>query len=214
MAGGVTGGLLLKELEPKSYHILFQKIWLHKKLSHIVPEDLVVQKAITYCSGRFGCIKSYHVLFQKIWIYKKLSHMFQKIWSEDLVVQRAITYCSGRFGCTKSYHILFQKIWLYKVCHLFLLAEWKSTNLLIRKILFRLLTFTNTTVWKVSKYRVFSGLYFPAFGLNTKIYEVNPNTGKYEPEKTPKQCILRECENSMWKTWSSSQKLAQCLGNF
>ena len=30
--------------------------------------------------------------------------------------------------------------------------------------------------WKVSKYGVFSGLYFPVFGLNT---------GNYGPEKTP-----------------------------
>ena len=40
----------------------------------------------------------------------------------------------------------------------------------------------------MSKYGVFSGLYFPVFGLNTEIYEVNiyfsPNTGKYVPEKT------------------------------
>ena len=40
--------------------------------------------------------------------------------------------------------------------------------------------------WKVSKYGVFSGPYFPVFGLNTKIYSVFiPNTGKYGPEKTP-----------------------------
>ena len=32
------------------------------------------------------------------------------------------------------------------------------------------------TAWKVSKYRVFSGTYFPVFELNT---------GKYGPEKTP-----------------------------
>ena len=32
------------------------------------------------------------------------------------------------------------------------------------------------TAWKVSKNRVFSGPYFPVFGLNT---------GKYGPEKTP-----------------------------
>ena len=32
------------------------------------------------------------------------------------------------------------------------------------------------TVWKVSKNRVFSGPYFPVFGLNT---------GKHGPEKTP-----------------------------
>ena len=34
----------------------------------------------------------------------------------------------------------------------------------------------STTAWKVSKYGVFSGPYFPVFGLNT---------GKYGPEKTP-----------------------------
>ena len=34
------------------------------------------------------------------------------------------------------------------------------------------------TAWKVSKYRVISGPYFPAFG-------VNPNTGKYWPKITP-----------------------------
>ena len=28
------------------------------------------------------------------------------------------------------------------------------------------------TVWKVSKYGVFSGLYFPIFGLNTEIYAI------------------------------------------
>ena len=36
------------------------------------------------------------------------------------------------------------------------------------------------TAWKVSKYGVFSGLYFPAFGLNT-----DQNVEKYGPEKTP-----------------------------
>ena len=44
------------------------------------------------------------------------------------------------------------------------------------------------TVWKVSKYWVFFGPYFPVFGLNTEIYGVNlfsPNTGKDGPEKNP-----------------------------
>ena len=39
---------------------------------------------------------------------------------------------------------------------------------------------------KVSKYRVFSGPYFPAFGLNTPYLSVfSPNAEKYGPEKTP-----------------------------
>ena len=37
--------------------------------------------------------------------------------------------------------------------------------------------------WKVSKYGVFSGPYFPAFWLNTEISVFSPNAGKYEPEK-------------------------------
>ena len=46
------------------------------------------------------------------------------------------------------------------------------------------------TAWKVSKYGIISGPYFPVFGLNTEIYEANtsvfsPNAGKYGPEITP-----------------------------
>ena len=39
----------------------------------------------------------------------------------------------------------------------------------------------------MSKYRGFSGPYFPVFGLNSEIYGVifSPNTGKYGPEKPP-----------------------------
>ena len=47
------------------------------------------------------------------------------------------------------------------------------------------------TAWKVFKYGVFSGPYFPVFRLNTEIYEVfSPNTGKYGAEKTPYLDIL------------------------
>ena len=35
------------------------------------------------------------------------------------------------------------------------------------------LTWIPTTAWKVSKYRVISGLYFPIFRLTTEIYSVN-----------------------------------------
>ena len=36
----------------------------------------------------------------------------------------------------------------------------------------KLLTFPNTA-WKASKYGVFSGAYFPVFGLNTKVFSVH-----------------------------------------
>ena len=44
------------------------------------------------------------------------------------------------------------------------------------------------TAWKMSKYGICSGHYFPVFGLNTEIYEVNHRIQseyrKYGPEKT------------------------------
>ena len=52
-----------------------------------------------------------------------------------------------------------------------------------KKLVFSELTYT---AWKVSKYGVFSGPYFPVFGLNTEIYSVfSLNTGKSGPKKTP-----------------------------
>ena len=42
------------------------------------------------------------------------------------------------------------------------------------------------TAWKMSKYEVIFGPYFPAFGLNTERYSVfSPNAGIYGPEITP-----------------------------
>ena len=44
-----------------------------------------------------------------------------------------------------------------------------------------------STAWKVSKYGVFSGSYFPVF---------SPNMGKYGPEKTPHLDIFHAVESS------------------
>ena len=52
--------------------------------------------------------------------------------------------------------------------------------------------FYSITAWKASKYGVFSGPYFPAFRLNTEIYEVNE--GKCGPEKTPYLDTFAVCE--------------------
>ena len=47
-----------------------------------------------------------------------------------------------------------------------------------------------STTWKVTKYGVISGPYFPAFGLNTERYfsylsVFSPHAGKYGPEIIP-----------------------------
>ena len=81
------------------------------------------------------------------------------------------------------------------------------------------------TAWKVSKCGDFSGLHFPAFGLNTENilnteYFVSllfsPNAGKYRPEITPYldifhavmlQCRLNYCMNLFFGTITFSHTL-------
>ena len=76
-------------------------------------------------------------------------------------------------------------IWMWKstlVCHTILQIEktiaFELIVSLCIELCFSFVTYISSTgtTWKVSKYRVFSGLHFPIFGLNTE---------KYRPEKTP-----------------------------
>ena len=50
------------------------------------------------------------------------------------------------------------------------------------------------TAWKVSKYGVISGPYFPVFGLNT---------GKYRPEITP----YLDTFHAVWRSESHTKKI-------
>ena len=76
-------------------------------------------------------------------------------------------------------------IWMWKstlVCHTILQIEktiaFELIVSLCIELYFSFVTYISSTgtTWKVSKYRVFSGLHFPIFGLNTE---------KYRTEKTP-----------------------------
>ena len=50
---------------------------------------------------------------------------------------------------------------------------------------------SNYTAWKVSKYRVFSGPYFPVFGLNTETGSVNlPIQSQYRKIRTRKNSVF------------------------
>ena len=56
------------------------------------------------------------------------------------------------------------------------------------------------TAWKLFKYGVFSGPYFPAFGLNTKMYVVNLRIqSKYGKIRTRKNSVFRQflCNESL-----------------
>ena len=55
-------------------------------------------------------------------------------------------------------------------------------------LLTRVRVYQSNTAWKVSKYGVVSGPYFPVFGLDT---------GKYGPEITP----YFDTFHTVWKSW-------------
>ena len=65
-------------------------------------------------------------------------------------------------------------------------------------------------MWKVSKYRVISGPYFPVFRMNTETCSVNlsSNTGKYGLEKIP---YLDTIHAVLMKSWIDSTRNFVCL---
>ena len=67
----------------------------------------------------------------------------------------------------------------------------------------------------MAKYRVISGSYFPAFGLNTERSVFSPNAGKYEPEITPYldtfHAVWVICfSENFWKTSSPYLMIGTC----
>ena len=80
---------------------------------------------------------------------------------------------------------MFQK-YRFEVIHLFDIF-WFCYILMRHK--FAIIIQNTDTTWKVSQYGVFSGLYFPAFGLNTDRHSVSfriqSEYGKIRTTKTP-----------------------------
>ena len=108
-----------------------------------------------------------------------------------------MTFCSPRAltgDCFKR---------LNEICDVISNCAWKCGRARIMK-----LTKTNTA-WKVFKYRVFSGPYFPVFGLNTEIYGVNLRIqSKYRKMRTRKNSVFRHFSCSEQRSLLSSlQKL-------
>ena len=70
--------------------------------------------------------------------------------------------------------------------------------------------FVDCTAWKVSKYGVFSGPYFPAFGLNTEIYSVNLRIqSEYRKIRTRKTSVFGHFSRSV----EVAQELEDLYGN-
>ena len=63
----------------------------------------------------------------------------------------------------------------------------------------RCMTFdTFFTAWKVSKYRVFSGPYFPVYGMNSEIYGANLHSqSKYRKIRTRKNYVFWHVSRSV-----------------
>ena len=64
------------------------------------------------------------------------------------------------------------------------------------------------TSWKVSKYGVIFGPYFPAFGLNTEIYRVNL---RVESECREIQTRNNSVFGHFWRSVNLGQKLNHCF---
>ena len=108
-----------------------------------------------------------------------------------------MTFCSPRALTGDSFKRLDE------ICDVISNCAWKCGRARIMK-----LTKTNTA-WKVFKYRVFSGPYFPVFGLNTEIYGVNLRIqSKYRKMRTRKNSVFRHFSCSEQRSLLSSlQKL-------
>ena len=82
-------------------------------------------------------------------------------------------------------------------------------------LVYYLLIFSINTTWNVSKYGVFSGPYFPAFGLSTEIYEVSfriqSECGKIWTRKNSVfGHISRSVIQSYWKTLNNTRNFPKC----
>ena len=104
-----------------------------------------------------------------------------------------MTFCSPRALTGDSFKRL------NEICDVISNCAWKCGRARIMK-----LTKTNTA-WKVFKYRVFSGPYFPVFGLNTEIYGLNLRIqSKYRKMRTRKNSVFRHFSCSEQRSLLSS----------
>ena len=97
------------------------------------------------------------------------------IWKKVINYCCSILHLKGLWASWLSFwkeHILWKHFSKFLLCNLFKVKR-------------------DVTVWKVSKNGVFSGLYFPVFGLNAEIYEVNLRIqSKYGKIRTRKNSVF------------------------
>ena len=111
-----------------------------------------------------------HYYVKSVQIQSFFWFVFSCIWAEYGGLLRKSSYSVRIQENTdqEKFHIWTLSTQCILCCHRLDFIRWKIG-------IYRI-SHTFITAWKVSKYGVISGPYFPVFGLNT---------GKYGPEKTP-----------------------------
>ena len=128
-----------------------------------------------------------------------------------------------RVSVTVTYHTMFDHFVALELKELSRGKRWrkmkkKKKNIVMENLWWRW-RWRKHTLREVSKYGVFTGPYFPVFGLNKEFYSVNLsvfilNTGKYGPEKTPyldifHVMIYMDRENEFIK--NDKKKSSKCI---
>ena len=75
--------------------------------------------------------------------------------------------------CFYSWYLTCRSIFILRLCFHFIFDWSVLDGMLVSENLLVFCLCISHTVWNVSKYGVFSGLYFPAFGQNTERYEAS-----------------------------------------
>ena len=138
------GSLFSKNCKPS-----FLQLSLHKKWSFLLRISSVNVIKIQFY---LKVVLAADFLFDKLWYYNNTIWYFNTF---------RVSQCSFRLKTTKYKFFTLSAAFIrnkFVILILFSIFTWT-------KVLFRVLN----TAWKVSKYGVFSGPYFPAFGQNMEI---------------------------------------------
>ena len=144
---------------------------------------------MTFSFGVFTILMHYFVLFLRTFDQKTLSHYKKKQYTVKLHENFLFIFCR-------------KDIWIDTFKNLFCMKQAFNSKKHIYKRYF--FFGTKITAWKVFKYGVFPGPYFPVLGLNTEIYSVNLGIqSEYRKIGTRK--------NSVFGHFSRSEKLKKWM---
>ena len=140
-------------------------------------------------------------IFEILELFKKyLSGKVGEDWLKKSPSEKKYVTCENFYSLWNSYIISSKELLFHHFTNMTLntcdesMCKFNGTHRLKQQLI---------TAWKVSKYWVISGPYFPVFGLNTETYEVNLCIqSKYRK--------IRTRNNSVFGHFLRSDKFLQC----